>query len=837
MPITTRLLLFFSLAIPLQILSQSDSITGFTDTLQFNLQFATVDAGSVVEVADEQDISPLLQASRDIYAQFSGFQFSYLRYRTRGLSSTFNSVSINGICLNAIDSRQASFAGWAGLSDVIRYPESTTGIAENRSFFSGMANNLSFDSHAALFKKGSRYSYTVGNRSFSQRITAAIFSGLQKNNWAFAVAFSWRGANESYMPGTSLNAGSFYFSAEKVISHRHNISFTAIYTPQHQERGVASTQEVYDLVGSNFYNSNWGYQAGKVRSASESKLHQPLFFLLDTYTSNTGVKLQTLAFLKIGKKSSSGLNWFDAQNPDPDNYRNLPSYYYLQKDNSTGDGLTEAWQTDENLRQLNWDYLIQQNQNNLFSVNGGGINTTDTRARYILENRCEFVKQATLQSNASKRFGRHFIYATLRADALTTKYFKTINDLLGSSFWLDVNQFAEGQGVEELVIQNNIDAPNRKIRVNETFGYDYTLQNLQTGFFLGDNYHGKKWDAFTNVEAKMLVVQRIGHIANGRFANTSKGKSESINLYTGKIKTGLDYKLSGRQAITLRAEIGSQTPDTRQLFVSAASRNELIPTISAEKYSATELNYHLHYSKLRARIGAYASWQNNLMQMRSYWHDLYGTTVNMLLQNISHRQIGLEFGIETTLNGAHVFLLAGGLGKFIYTRNATVQAWNDNTAEQILKPTTAYIKNLRTGAGPESALGFSYRYNTKRFWHMSCQLNYVAGRYAVINPERRAAYAFLKYRTGDEPLVEQLLQQEKLTPEFFINVAGGRSYRFLKKYNVFLSVSINNVLNSKNMVASAYEQLRWDTEQPLLFPNKYSYAQGINILFQASINF
>ena len=817
-------------------LAQVDSLSAI-DSSQFQLQFNSSEALVTAEGLEEQDISPLLQASRDVYAQFAGFQFSALRFRLRGLPANYSTAGINGICMNAADSRLLAFSGWSGLGDVIRFPETSSGLSFNRSYYSGSASNLSFESHAAMFKKGTRYSYTVGNRSFSQRATASVFSGLTKNNWAFALALSLRNGNEVYVAGTSMRAASVYLSIEKIISTQHAISITGIFAPQAQDRASAATAEVYDLTQSNYYNSNWGYQVQQVRSASQSKQLQPLFFLTDNFSTPNNIKIQSSASYKFGKQSFSALNWSDAANPDPDYYRYLPSYYYLQQNNSAGDALANDWRQNPLAHQINWDNLIQQNKANLFSVNGAGYNTSESRSRYIVEDRCENNQVLILQSAVSKRVRRHFLYTTLRADYSNIHYFEQVNDLLGGSFWLDINQFAAELGMDESIKQNNIDAPNRKVRAGDNFGYDYKLLNKDVLVFLGDDYHGSKWDAYINSEFKALQVQRSGLVANGRFPSNSKGKSEAVNFLLFKCKGGLDYKINGRQTITLRSELGTQAPDTRQVFVSAASRNDLIPTPQSEKIFLTDINYHVHYAFIRARLSAYANWQRNLMQMRSYWHDSYNTTVNMLLQNVGQRQLGLEFGMECTFKIAHVIQFAAGIGSFTYDRNAKMQAWNDNTAIQIQTLQTTYIKGLHTATSPESALGLSYRYNAKRYWYASCQLNYVAGRYVAINPDKRSEQVIARYTIADTELLKQVLQQEKLHNAYYVNAMAGKSYRFKKKYNVNLSLSINNLLNTKSIIASGYEQLRFDASEPSRFANKYLYVQGFNMMFQASINF
>jgi hypothetical protein len=195
--------------------------------------------------------------------------------------------------------------------------------------------------------------------------------------------------------------------------------------------------------------------------------------------------LQPTVFYNFGKSSLSALNWNDAPNPRPDYYRYLPSYYYMLGDTAQGDILKNNWINNQaSAQQIDWDRLIAMNQANLFSANGGGINTNETRARYVLENRIENLSNLGFNTVYNKRIKELFISVGLNANMYKNRKYKEMNDLLGATFWLDVDQFAENLGVDPLFQQNDIDNPNRKIYVGDRFGYDYSI-NINRAEFWG----------------------------------------------------------------------------------------------------------------------------------------------------------------------------------------------------------------------------------------------------------------------------------------------------------------------------------------------------------------
>ena len=72
--------------------SQGDS-THVTDThsdtskTNFNIPIFNTTGADADSDMDQQDVASLLQSSRDVFVQFSSFQFSSARYRMRGYQS------------------------------------------------------------------------------------------------------------------------------------------------------------------------------------------------------------------------------------------------------------------------------------------------------------------------------------------------------------------------------------------------------------------------------------------------------------------------------------------------------------------------------------------------------------------------------------------------------------------------------------------------------------------------------------------------------------------------------------------------------------------------------
>ena len=69
------------------------------------------------------------------------------------------------------------------------------------------------------------------------------------------------------------------------------------------ERGAqnASTQEVYDLMGDNMYNANWGWYNGAIRNARVRRTHEPIAILKYDYTPSDRFNLAATVLYRFGK--------------------------------------------------------------------------------------------------------------------------------------------------------------------------------------------------------------------------------------------------------------------------------------------------------------------------------------------------------------------------------------------------------------------------------------------------------------------------------------------------------------------------------------------------------
>lgn len=823
--------------------AQTDSTGTNRDKLDsteagYNLPIFSTSGADAESDQDQQDVSSLLQSSRDVFTQFSSFQFGNARYRVRGYAPENQLVMINGVNVNNLETGFSTWSSWGGLNDVTRYIENKVGVVNNRLLFSGAGGFTNIESKASSFKKGVRVSLGAGNRIFRERAMFTASTGMMKNGWAFTLSGSTRQGNEVYIPGTYFNANAFYFSADKRLNDKHLLSFTGFAAPIEQGRSSAEQEEAFRIAGTNYYNSFWGMQNGKVRNSSVSTVRRPMAMLSHIFNIKPETRLTTSVFYTAGKSGLTSLNWNNAPNPRPDYYRYLPSYYYTAGDIAGGDLATNNWQNDVNTRQINWDRLIAMNRANLYTpasqVGQGTVNTTDTRARYIVENRVESLTNAGINMVYNTRVKKAFYSMGFNANYFKNRKYKVLDDLLGATFWLDVDQFAENLGVDDSYAQNDINNPNKKVYVGNKFGFDYSTNIRRAEAWGQAEYSFQKLELYGSLSLSSSQMWREGYLANGKFPTSSKGVSQKLSFTNYGVKGGFIYKINGRNFITGNGLWLTRPPEVNNVFISPRVRNDLVSGYQNETVLSGDIGYQIKMPDFKFRITYYNTQISHQTWLRTFWSDEFNNNVNYIMTDVNQNHSGIETGVEKTFLASHTIMGALGMGQFIYNNNPNAQAWQDNNNTSLFTNRTVYLNGYRIGTGPQVVSGIGYRYNGKKFWSFSIYYNYFDQIYLEPNPDRRTAEALTKYVDTD-PQYKDIISQHQLKPYSLVNASAYKSFRLMKKYTLALNLTVNNLLNNKTIQVAGFEQLRWDYSNVYRFANKYYYMTGLTFMLNASL--
>ncbi|HMM11920.1 MAG TPA: TonB-dependent receptor plug domain-containing protein [Bacteroidales bacterium] len=776
------------------------------------------------------DISGLLQSSRDIFVSTAGFNFGSVRFRMRGLDSENTTVLFNGVSMNDLETGRASYSTWGGLNDATRFTEVSNGIGSSDWAFGGIGGVTNILSRASQFRKAFNVSYAASNRSYNNRIMMLYATGMQQNGWAVTLSGSRRWAVNGYVPGTFYDAWSWFGSVEKKINDRHSLGLIAFAAPTKRGMAAVSVQEAYDLSGTNFYNANWGYQNGEIRNARVSRYNQPVIQLSHYWTPNTKTSLQTTAFSWFGPGGSTALDWNEANDPRPDYYRNLPSYWMQRSDETNYAYYLDQWTNNEQFRQLQWDHFFFANSKNLFTVNNAngiaGNRVTGNKSKFIVEDRrmdrnmLGININAQHQLNASTRFSGGLNYTRSK-----TRHHKRIEDLLGGDFWLDIDKYSDQEPFSITdASQNDLRNPNRIVKEGDIFGYDY-LANVNTAeLWAQAEKQFSRLETYLGAKISTTDIWRTGKMQNGRFPDNSYGDDAKINFVNYGFKAGATYAIDGRNYLMANASILTRPPYFRDIYLSPRTRDTKVSNIQDQNVLGADLNYILRAPNLKARLTVYHTEIRNDLWTRSYYHEDLRAFVNYAMTDVDTRSQGVEFGAEINLSPTLSAHAVAGHGMYIFTNRPNVTISADNDAKLLAENRMVYLKNYYVGGSPQTIYSAGLRYNSPKFWFAGLSANYFDNAYLEPNPDNHTKEAMSRYAEGDIR-IDKLLVQKKLDPGLTLDFFGGKSWR-VSDGLLLLNVSINNILNQKDIVSWGFEQLRTDLRDPDRFPAKYAYMYG-----------
>lgn len=815
------------------------------ENLQDNIPVISLDENDGQD-GSAQNVSSQLSAGRDPFLNAATFKFSAVRFRVRGYDADQFGTYINGVPMENLDNGFTPYGQWGGLNDVLRNRETSIGLAPTTFAYGDMGGMNAFDTRASHQRKQTSINYALSNRNYVHRFMLTHSTGLNKKGWAFSLSASRRWADEGFTDGTYYDGWSFFAAVDKRINDRNLLSFVAFATPTENGRQGASVQEMVDIAGNNFYNPYWGYQNGRKRNASVAKSFQPIGILTHDWKISDKTNLVTAASVSFGKRSTTGLDWYNAADPRPDYYRYLPSY---QLSPELAEEVRQEMINDVNKRQINWDALYMTNYNsydvvkNAFGIIGNDV--AGKRSHYILEERVVNTLKYTFNSTLNSTLSEHAsLSAGITYQSQRNNYYKKVEDLLGGDFYVDVNQFGERDfPTNPSAGQNNVLIPNRIVGEGDKFGYNYDLNIKRGSAWLQGVFKFRKIDLFVATEHSYTSFYRFGNVKTGLFPNNSYGKSATYNFYNSSIKGGITYKIDGRNYLFANGSYGSRAPFFENAFIAPRTRDFVQDNLKSEEFLTTEAGYVMNAPKLKIRATGYFTQFKNQLDVLTFYHDEFRNFVNYAISNIGRIHMGIEFGAEAKIYKGLSINAAAAIGKYYYNTRQEATVTIDNSAAVASKE-TVYSKNFYVPT-PQQAFTIGLDYRSPQFWFITANFNYFDKMYLSMNPIRRTANAVDGVTEGSE-LWHQIIDQTKLKSQYTVDVFGGYSWLMNRKFHnlkkrtfLVFNVGVNNILNNQKIVSGGFEQLRFDFAGKNVnkFPERRFYAYGINYFASVGIRF
>ena len=847
------------------------------------------------------DNPTVLFDQNDVFNSLAGYNFSAVRFNVRGYSSESQDVYLAGVKMNDAVTGYSPFSLWSGLNEATRSKTSVTG-AEMSDYGLGGYNGLTnIYADAPNVRTGLRGSVLTNSALYRLRLMLTYGSGVMDNGWSYALSVSARLGGNDWIGGQYYRSFGYYASVAKDWG-AHRLAATIMGTPGSRGAQNASTQEVYDLMGDNMYNSNWGYQDGRLRNSRVRNTHEPIAFLKYEYSPSDAFKAAATVLYRFGTNGYTAIDWYDAQDPRPDYYRNLPSYFYMDDPDYGRNNLykyaaaREAWTHAgmfPNITHLNWDRLYDVNRNN--------IENGQARSKYIQEERHTDQRDLNFAGRFKWRIAPWVtLTGGLDGRINRTEYYKTVADLLGGQYYVDIDSFAEREfGSSEARIQNDLDqylrtGAARILHKGDKFGYDYYAQVRKADGWLTGRFSVGNLSATLGGSVGYTAFWREGLVrkglfpglradgsdyiidgvnlsrdADGRRLPSSYGKSAVQGFLTYAGKASLNWVIGGKMRLYANAGYFNDAPNFTMAYLSPRTRDSVVDGLVPVRTFTSDLNWQYTGGGYNVRLTGYYTKIMDQTDVMSAYDDLQNAFSNFALSGIDEQHYGIELGFEvpTPVSGLSV-QGAVSAGRYEYTSNPTMVQTVDNSAapveyngsttvlipywkshpvfkRDVMGNITSEIDHFQQHYVPgtpqlATSIGLSYNHN---YWFIDGDFEYFAGSYLSMNPLYRTDYATAGPDNTVTPAeVEYMAAQEQFKPYYLINLSIGKSWYIQRKYQLGFSLNAKNLLNRRDVKTGGYEQTRIvdsteARERYYRFDSKYFYMSGFNYMLNIYFRF
>lgn len=836
-----------------------------------------------------QDSPTILFGQNDVFNNIAGYNFSSVRFRVRGYSSESQDVYMAGVRMNDAITGYTPYSLWSGLNEAVRSKESVNGSEISDYGFGGYNGLTNIDPMASKVRTGWRGSVLTNSALYRLRLMMTYSSGELDNGWSYAFSASARLGGNDWIKCVYYRSFGYYGSVEKKFGEEHKLGLTFMAAPGQRGAQNGSTQEVYDLMGDNMYNSNWGYYNGKVRNARVKKTHEPIAILKYDFTPESKkLKASATVLYRFGKNGYTALDWYDAPDPRPDYYRNLPSYFFM--DNTDYNRLNyskymwakEQWEQDiPSITHINWDRL--------YAVNAMNSTADGNRSKYVIEERRTDQQDLNFAANAKWSPVNCFTLAGgLSYKWNRTEYYKILDDLLGGDYYVNIDQFAERDYASSVTMyQNDLDyylknGKAQTLKQGDKYGYDYYANVRRAEAWVSGKFSKFGLDVALAGRIGYTKYWREGLLRKGLFpgldangqpmtyegkvittydpitgdAITSLGKSEVKDFLTGAAKLNVSYVIPGGHRVYANAAFIADAPNFNQAFISPRTRNSIVPNLKTNKTLTADLNYAYSNSGYDVRVTGYYTAIKDQSKVMSFYDDAQNSFTNFAMSGIDQRHIGLELGFKVPLPVPNLALQGVvSYGQFVYTSNPKMYQTYDNSAaivEDTYGVTIPYWKSHPTADGktvkhyvsgtPQLATSLGLSWN-KNYWFVDADVDYFDFAYLDMNPLYRTDMATSgPDKTVTPTEIEYMAAQEKFKGAVLVNASVGKSWYIKRNYQLGFSLQVKNILNTTNLRTGGYEQTRLvdntvSKERYYRFDSKYFYMSGINYMLNIYFRF
>lgn len=754
-----------------------------------------------------------------IFGSMARYGLGFVSYSPRGFDERFQRAYLAGLELSGGIGRYPDYNMYTALGALSPQESRTYGA-----YLSGAYSPLStdvYDMRASYAPQGISATYTFSQRRYRNGMRFRT-AGNAGRGWAYSLAARGRWGEDSFVEGVFTDAFMASAAVEKMFDNGASLSFFAMAAPQQRGQKGWVEQEACDLTGNNWYNPYWGPFEGRVRNTrvryDTALLAAACFGMYDA----AGNYYSVTAGYRGGSRGRSGLAWFDAPNPMPDYYANMPGH---NAEPNMVEGLTDAWLNGGTaVSQYDWEEMYTAN---LLSDDGAAL--------YVADRHMEAPDNFQLSFNVAgaERDGFGFDYGVrLRSD--NSSFYREVYDLLGAEYAVNRDPFTGAD--------SNVRDAGRLVGEGERYDYDYHIRQHSVSAYCAGHYrHGQLGVSF-GAEVAGLWLLREGHYEKETLqGKASYGPSETCAFTPYNVFLACRYGFTARHRISLELYTGEYAPDYEDVFLSPDYSNAVFAGSRTETIWGAGLDYRLplsHFAEFQ--LSGYAMRTSDGTRISHYYDDVYGKYCDLVLSGIGTVDWGVEAGARIHLTERLELLAAVSVGGNTYCGDPRVDIFEDASGEVLMSDSRTRLDGYVHTTSPQTAVTAALNYTTRSRWSFTAEWMYAGRRYVTVNPLRRTERIVSLFASPEERAA--CVGQERLPDAWVVNIGVTKGFSLFGTY-VFASLSVDNLLDRRDILYGGYEQMRLDkytvdgkrTYSP--FPSRYSYAYPRTLLVSLTVSF
>ncbi len=418
-----------------------------------------------------------------------------------------------------------------------------------------------------------------------------------------------------------------------------------------------------------------------------------------------------------------------------------------------------------------------------------------------------------------------------------------MRDLLGGQYWLDIDPFSDREvTIAPDLLQNDLDNPNRKVYKGDKFGYNYDIHAIKANVWIQNMINLPQWDINYGLNMAYTQFYRDGKMRNGRAPSNSLGHGATHHFDDAAIKAGATYKIDGRNYFTAHIEYGTHAPLIESVYISPRIKDTAVDNARSERILSGDISYSWNYRRFRGAITGYWTEFYNATERTAFYDDNFSSFTNYVLSNVRRANRGVEIGMAYKITPSLTASLAGTFARYQYRNNpkGTRSFENGMYADTTQ---TIYLKNYYVGGTPQTAFNLGLDWQAPKNWFFNINASYMCDAYVKLSPVYHEIQPklFDKYPyPGVLPeKLEQVTDQAEMKDAFVLNASIGKLVYINRQISMNFNLSVDNILNNRNIMNNAYQQGRIDRTDWNLnkYPNKYTYAQGTKVFLNVGIRF